>query len=43
MVEDEKEDTIEFTLTNTFIFRLDKSNGLTGNEIITIPHLVLMV
>lgn len=30
-------------MKNTFIFRPDMSGGLTGNEIVTIPHLLVMV
>lgn len=36
------DDTIEFTMVDTFIFRPDKSSGLTGDEMITIPHLVIV-
>lgn len=28
-------------MKNRFIFRPDLSNGLTGNEIVTLPHLIL--
>ena len=37
-IDNEDDDTLEFTLKNTFIFRPDKSKGLTGEEVITIPH-----
>lgn len=30
-------------MKNTFIFRQDKSGGLTGREVVTIPHLLVMV
>lgn len=43
MVENDEDDTIEFTLQNTYIFRPDLSNGLTGNEIVTMPHLIIVV
>jgi scavenger receptor class B, member 1 len=42
-VEDVEEDTITFNFKNTFIFRPDLSNGLTGEEIITMPHMMVMV
>lgn len=38
MVDDDEEDTLKYHYKNTFIFRPDLSNGLTGNEIITMPH-----
>lgn len=30
-------------MKNTFVFRQDKSGGLTGMEVITMPHLLVMV
>lgn len=36
------DDTIEYTMVDTFIFRPDKSSGLTGDDMITIPHLVIV-
>lgn len=39
MVDDEAEDTLTYHYKNTFIFRPELSGaGLTGNEIITMPH-----
>lgn len=39
LVDDEEEDTLTYHYKNTFIFRPDLSGpGLTGNEIITMPH-----
>lgn len=44
MVDDEKEDTLTFNMKNTFIFRPDLSEtGLTGNEVITTVHPLIMV
>jgi len=43
LVDDEEEDTITFNLRDTFIFRPDLSNGLTGEEEIMLPDLLLMV
>lgn len=43
MVDNEEDDTVSFDMVNTFIFRPDLTKGLTGNEIVTIPHLLIMV
>lgn len=38
-VDNEEEDTLTYRYKNTFIFRPDLSGpGLTGNEVITMPH-----
>lgn len=41
--EDENEDSVTFDLINTYKFRPDLTKGLTGNEIVTVPHMMLMV
>lgn len=41
--DDAKEDTLTYKMQNTYIFRPDLSNGLTGNEIITTFNPLLMV
>lgn len=43
LVDNDDIDTVSFDMKNTFIFRPDLSNGLTGKEIVTIPHLLIMV
>ncbi|XP_050087454.1 sensory neuron membrane protein 1 [Anopheles aquasalis] len=40
-IDDVEEDTLTFTLRNTWIFRPDLS-ALTGEEIVTVPHPLLM-
>ncbi|XP_058061742.1 sensory neuron membrane protein 1 [Anopheles bellator] len=40
-VDNEEEDTLTFTLRNTWIFRPDLS-ALTGDEIVTVPHPLMM-
>ncbi|XP_070502419.1 sensory neuron membrane protein 1-like [Chironomus tepperi] len=40
--EDNDEDSVTFEMMNTFFFRPDLSQGLTGDEMVTIPHLLLM-
>lgn len=42
-VDDDETDTVEYELKNTFFYRPDLSNGLTGDEIVTIPHPLLFV
>lgn len=43
MLDNDEDDTVSFDMKNTFIFRPDLTKGLTGNEIVTIPHLFIMV
>ncbi|XP_039438033.1 sensory neuron membrane protein 1-like [Culex pipiens pallens] len=40
--DDLEEDTLSFTLRNTWIFRPDISAPLTGDEMITVPHLLVL-
>lgn len=41
--EDEEEDTLTFYSKDTFIFKADESSPLNGNELLTIPHPVILV
>lgn len=43
MVDDDDDDSLEYRMTNTFIFRPDLTSGLTGNEVITTVHPLIMV
>lgn len=40
--DDNFRDTVSYDLKNRFIFRPDLSAGLTGNEIVTMPHLIML-
>lgn len=42
MVDDDENDALEYRMTNTLIFRPDLSAPLTGNEIITAVHPLVM-
>ncbi|KAJ9589995.1 hypothetical protein L9F63_016887, partial [Diploptera punctata] len=37
----DKDDTVAYNPKDTWTFKIDKSNGLTGNEIITFPNVLL--
>lgn len=37
------EDTVEYEMKNTYFFRPELSEGLTGQEVITIPHPLILV
>ena len=37
------DDTVSFNPRDYFIFKREKSGGLTGDEIITIPHMAILV
>lgn len=43
MIDNEENDTLTYNMKSIFIFRPDLSNGLTGNEIITTVHGLIMV
>lgn len=43
LFDDEKEDSVTFELINTYRFRPDLTKGLTGEEVVVVPHLLLMV
>lgn len=40
--DDPAKDTVTYTMRNRFVFRPDLSNGLTGDEIVTLPHLIII-
>lgn len=41
--DDEEHDTLSFNLRNTYYFDENATLPLTGKEILTIPHMVMMV
>lgn len=43
MIDNEEDDTLTYNMKSTFVFRPNLSNGLTGNEIITTVHGLIMV
>ncbi|KAJ8687778.1 hypothetical protein QAD02_023572 [Eretmocerus hayati] len=43
LVDREEDDTVEYNLKNKWIFRPDLSEGLTGQEILTLPHVFILV
>lgn len=38
----EDDDTLEYSRRRTWIFNSVKSKSLTGNEIVTVPHLFIL-
>nr|UEN71286.1 sensory neuron membrane protein 1 [Gregopimpla kuwanae] len=38
----EEDDTVEYSQRTTWIFNPSKSNGLTGNEVLTFPHILML-
>lgn len=38
IVDNDQEDTMEFDTWKKYVFRADLSNGLTGDEVVTILH-----
>lgn len=44
--DNEADDSVSFDMKNTFIFRPDltlNASGLRGDELVTMPHLLIMV
>lgn len=42
LVDREDEDSVEYSLKSTWFFNPKKSNGLTGEEIMVYPHLMIL-
>ncbi|XP_072748130.1 sensory neuron membrane protein 1-like [Anoplolepis gracilipes] len=42
LVDREIEDTVEYSMKNTWFFNSKKSNGLTGNEDVVLPNLMIL-
>ncbi|XP_070515757.1 sensory neuron membrane protein 1-like isoform X1 [Cardiocondyla obscurior] len=42
LVDREDEDTVEYSMRSTWFFNPKKSNGLTGEEIMVFPHLMIL-
>lgn len=43
IVDHEDDDTVSFNLKDTWHFNQEESGSLTGDEIVTIPHVLLLV
>jgi hypothetical protein len=43
IVDHEDDDTVSFNLKDTWYFNQEESGSLTGDEILTIPHVLLLV
>jgi hypothetical protein len=43
IVDHEDDDTVSFNLKNTWHFNQNGSGNLTGDEIVTVPHVLLLV
>lgn len=43
LIDDEKTDTVSYHFKSTYYINEKRSNGLTGDEEIIIPHFVLLV
>jgi len=42
LVDRENEDSVEYSMKTTWFFNPKKSNGLTGEEIMVFPHLMIL-
>lgn len=43
VIDNDADDTLEYSPKDTFIFNQEKSGKLTGEEIVTIPHPIIVV
>lgn len=42
LVDNDEDDTVTYSPRNTFIFKPEKSNGLTGEEELMLPHIFIL-
>ncbi|XP_051174134.1 sensory neuron membrane protein 1-like [Leptopilina boulardi] len=42
LIDHEEDDTVEYNMKNWFVFNPSKSNGLTGEEEVVFPHLLIL-
>lgn len=42
IVDDEVKDTVTYTMRDRIIFRPELSNGLSGDDLVVVPHLILV-
>lgn len=43
MIDNDADDTLEYSPRDTFVFNREKSGKLTGEEVVTIPHPIIVV
>lgn len=41
MVDREEDDTVEYQMKKTWYFDASKSEGLTGDEVLVVPHMLI--
>ncbi|XP_058800607.1 sensory neuron membrane protein 1-like [Phymastichus coffea] len=42
LIDSNKDDTVEYSTKNTYIFKAEKSHGLTGEEELVLPHIFIL-
>lgn len=41
LVDREEDDTVEYQIKKTWYFNASRSEGLTGNEVLVVPHMLI--